>query len=34
MEWYDHFDDMCDKAYSEDKEMIIIGDINLDGLRL
>ncbi len=30
VEWYDYFEDMRDKAYSEDKEMITICDINLD----
>ncbi len=28
VEWDDHFEDMCDKACNEDKEMKIIGDIN------
>ncbi len=33
VERYGHFEDMCDKAYSEDKQMIIIVDINLDFLK-
>jgi hypothetical protein len=31
--WYEHFIDMCENAYCEGKEMIIMGDINIDFLK-
>ncbi len=33
VKWYDIFIEICDKAYAEEKEMILIGDINLDFLK-
>ncbi len=33
VDWYDNFTDMCDRAYLEEKEIIMIGDLNLDFLK-
>ncbi len=33
VEWFDHFSDMFDHAHAEDKEIIMMGDINLDFLK-
>ncbi|CAB4024977.1 Hypothetical predicted protein [Paramuricea clavata] len=31
--WYEHFIDMCENAYCEEKEVIIMSDINIDFLK-
>ena len=31
--WYEHFIEMCEIAYSEGKEMVIMGDFNIDFLK-
>ncbi len=33
VKWYGNFIEMCDKAYAEEKEMILMGDIYLDFLK-
>ena len=32
VQWYDHFNDMMDKVYAENKEIILMGDLNIDWL--